>query len=121
MMGFLQSLPIPEEREAKNWTNWLVYYIGKLTAFSNDAGSLDERKLVNVKVQLSFGPFVQVKTKSYIKRKFLNTIVQVMFETTATVKEIFKTVVLRTHMKNTGMYCMYLLNGDQGIHKIFTV
>lgn len=64
MMGFLQSLPIPEEREAKNWTNWIVNYLGKLT-HSNDSGSLAEREMINVRVQLSYGPFVQVLLKLY--------------------------------------------------------
>lgn len=60
MMGFLQLLDGPDERETKNWSNWLAYYVGKLTSLSEDASSLAERQMVNVRVQLSYGPFVQV-------------------------------------------------------------
>jgi hypothetical protein len=65
MIGFLQSWNAPDEYDARNWANWLVYYIGKLASLGEDAGNLGERQLVNIRVQLSYGPFVQVFSPEY--------------------------------------------------------
>jgi hypothetical protein len=117
MMGFLQSLH--NQDEGKNWANWLVYYVGKLTSLSEDSSSLAERQMVNVRVQLSYGPFVQVLYAPLFIFIYIYLFLQVMFETSVTVKEIFKTVVMRTHMKNTGMYYLYVVNGANGM-RVFT-
>ncbi len=40
-----------------------------------------------------------------------------MFEPNVTVKEIFKTIVQRTHLQNTGMYYLYMLIGPVGTYQ----
>jgi hypothetical protein len=62
----------------------------------SDNGAIS--KLVNVRVQLSYGPFVQI-----------------LFSPQDTIKEMFKTVVHRIHLRNSGNYYLYLLVGDAGV------
>lgn len=60
MIGFLQAFNTPDERDSKTWANWLAYYVGKLASIGEAGGNLGERQLTNVRVQLSYGPFIQV-------------------------------------------------------------
>ena len=140
-MGFLQALyNTNDEREIRNWTSWLIYYIAKLSACdvghnrnSLALGKPAERKLLNVRVQLSYGPFIQVLPPLmyflfffllidlfllivlfYLFIYFFYPCFQIMFEPSATVKEMFKTVVSRSHLKNTGMYYLYLVDDTTG-------
>jgi len=93
LMGFLQKT-VTEEREAKSLVNWLLYSFNKLinVDINKDGG----KKTVNVRVQLSYGPSIQVS-----------------FDPDTRVRDIFKTVVHKINLKNTGNYYLYWLQGDK--------
>jgi hypothetical protein len=56
------------------------------------------KKFINLRVQLSFGPFIQLS-----------------FDPDTRGRDAFKAVVHKINLKNTGNYYLYWMHGENGI------